>query len=343
MEIAPEYGAQLFVTPTKAYRLILSKVQRWKEAQPKGTLRDKIWRARHRSLQTAPGDQVLGIVGERGGGKTWLLRHLAEDESRVSPVALYLDLEKRTDFTSPEDYARTIAEQVRERRGNSRAVLLLDSLPPYLDKYLRALEDTVLKPELMHRGALVIMALVHPTRVCWRAPALRGAERCMLPLFDETQTREQLWQLHKAGVTQEKLKASWVQESGGGLPLFNYLLATRERLDACEALQEHWLARIPAADRYRVRNYLEAVCTLDSLDHAKIQRALEVYNRHHPDDGRHPAHPGDVRNMLRKHWLARSMPESPGRLELVDSIRRATREVLRAREAELYVDLEAIV
>jgi hypothetical protein len=125
------------------------------------------------------------------------------------------------------------------------------------------------------------------------------------------------------------------------LPLLNYLLATRDEEESWEALLAYWLAGMPSDDRDRVRGYLEAVCTLDTLEHARIQRVLEVYARHQPDQDPRAAHPGDVRNMLRKYWLAQSLPESPGQIVLVDSVRRATREALKARDAELYAALEA--
>ena len=342
MGIAPAYDARLFVTPGEAYRRVLAKVQRWREAQPKKPFKQKIWRARHRSAQAAPGDQVLSLVGERGSGKTWLLRHLAEDDNRVSPLSLYLDLERRTRHAKPENFCQAVEEQIRAQCSNSRAVLLLDAVPPYLDDHLRALENEILKPELTQRGSLVIMAPVHPLQICWRLPALRGAERCSLAPFDESLTREQLWQLQQAGIAQNGLKASLVHAASGGLPLFTYLVATRDEVDSSEALLTYWLARVPATERERVRSYLEAVCTLDTLEHAKIRKALAAYHRYYPDMGKYPSHPGDVRNALRKHWLAHSMPTSPGRLVVVDSIGRATRQIVQARNADLYASLKAI-
>jgi hypothetical protein len=342
MDVVPDYDAALFVTPTEAYRRVLARVERWKGAQPGEPTTEKLWRARHHSSQTAPGDQVLGLVGERGVGKTWLLRHLAEDESRVSPAAVYLDLEDRTRFRKPDDYVRAVEAQMQRHGKDARSILLLDTLPPHLDEHLRALEDAILRPQLVQHGSLVIMALAHPLRVCWRMPALRGTERYVLQPFVESQTREQLRRLRKAGLATNGLKPSSLQAASGGLPLLNYLLATRARIASHEALLEHWLSYVPAVERDRVRSYLEAVCTLDTLEQAKIQRALEVYNRGQPQQARVPPHPGDVRNMLRKHWLARAVPESPGRIVLIDSVRRAAREVLQARDAELYAALEAM-
>jgi len=341
MHIAPDYRADLFVMPEGTYRRILAHVKKW-EVDPEQPSKGTMWRARHHSSQTAPGNQVLGLVGERGGGKTWLLRYLAQDDRTVSSLSVYLDLNERTRFSTASQYVTAVEEQIRKRCGDSRAVLLLDAIPPYLDEELRALEKTVLWPHLTQRGSLVIMALSHPLRVCWRMPALQGAERCLLPPFEEAQTNEHLRRLRKARIAKGTLKATHLQETSGGVPLLNYLLATRDKPESWNALLEYWLADVPTDDRDQVRSYLEVVCTLDTLEHAKVQKALDIYNRHQPQGAASSAHPGHVRSMLREYWLARPMSESPGRIVLVNSIQRATREILEARDSVLYAELEAI-
>jgi len=171
---------------------------------------------------------------------------------------------------------------------------------------------------------------------------LQGAERCLLPPFEEAQTNEHLRRLRKARIAKGTLKATHLQETSRGVPLLNYLLATRDKPESWNALLEYWLADVPTDDRDQVRSYLEVVCTLDTLEHAKIQKALDIYNHHQPQGAVNSAHPGHVRNMLRKYWLARPMSESPGRIVLVNSIQRATREILEARDSVLYAELEAI-
>ena len=342
MHIAPDYRSDLFVKPEEAYRRILSRVQKWQEADPGERAKGTIWQARHHSSQTAPGNQVLSLVGERGGGKTWLLRHLAEKDRIISPHAVYLDLDERNSFSSASRYTQEIKDRIQEHCGSSRTILMLDTVPPDLDEDLRAFEKTVLWPHLTQHGSLVIMAQSHPLRVCWRVPALRGAERCHLPPFEEAQTNEQIKRLRKTNMSQGNLKTSRLQQASGGLPLLNYLLATRDQTESWNALLDYWLASVPEDDRAQVQSYLEIVCTLDTLDHAKIQKALDVYNRHQPEADAGRTHPGRIRNQLRKYRLARPMSDSPGRVVLVDSIQRATRETLGVRDSALYAELEAI-
>jgi hypothetical protein len=287
----------------------------------------------------APGDQVLTLVGEHGAGKTWLLQYLSRDDEWLSSSAVYVDLARRAEFPLPADYARAVEAEVWAKCRNEGAVLLLDSVPAHLDEHLRALEDSILRPHLTHRSSLVLMALVHPSHVCWRAPALRGGERFYLPPFNEPQTREQVRRLAQVVPVRTGVEPSALQASSGGLPLLTYLLATHEQTEAFSLLLEYWFSRIPADERERVRNYLEAVCTLEVLEQAAIQRVLDVYLGYRPTAAGFPAHAGGVRNMLRKYWLSRPSPDAPGRIVLVESVRRAARQVLEARDAELYATL----
>jgi hypothetical protein len=323
--IATEYRASLFVAPSGAYPWLMSRVEAWKAHR---------WDA-----EVAPADRVLFVAGERGVGKTWLLRHLAKDEAEVSPLAAYLDLEERFRFSSAERYVEVMEERVVQQLGSEGAILLVDAVPPQMDEKLRHLEDALLRPHAAQRHALIIMALVHPSQVCWRTPAFQAGERRLLTPFATAETRKQLQQLKKAGLTTDRLKPASIQKASGGLPLLNYLLVTRGREEAFEALLEHSFSRVPQDERERVRHYLEAVCLLDSLEHIRVRKMMEIYYRHRPDAMEYPTHPIGVLNLLRKHWLSESAVDSPGRLVLVDSVRRAATELLKARDAELYAKL----
>jgi hypothetical protein len=343
MDFVLEYSLNLFVTPEQPYQWILTKIRKWKQLKEEKPSPEKTWRARHHGLQMAPGDQVLCLVGERGIGKTWILRHLAEDDPLTAPMALYLDLEQRTKFTRPEDYVNSVQKDIQKRRGKSGLILLLDAVPPHLDDHLRILEDVVLKPHLAHYGSLVIMALIYPSRVCWRDPILRGSERYLIPAFDEPRTREQLRRLEKAGLANANLKASDVQRSSGGLPLLNCFMATQaDEIDSFQLLLEYWLSRVSPDQQKRVSEYVEAVCALDTLEHSKIQQSLDLYSRYRADGAQRRVPASEVRNLLHQHWLAWSTPEMPGRIELVESVRRAARAVLAAREPELFARLQEI-
>ena len=330
------YEDRLFVTPKEPYQWLLSHVKRWKSEQSTSLA----WLVRYRGLareaSLAPGDQVLGLAGEHGIGKTWLLRYLAEDEPRLASQAVYLDLEARGRFSCPEDYVRAVEVQIEQQCLEERVALLLDAVPPQMDGHLRALEETILRPCLQHRSALVIMALVRPSQLCWRAPALRGGHLLQLGPFDGVAISEQLQRLKKAGYVQVDVEAEALQASSGGLPLLTYLVATRPLAEAAQHLLEYWFAPLPSQEGAYARNYLEAVCMLDSLEQASIQRALEIYYHYNPGAAGFPAHAGGVRNVLRKHWLARPASHAPGRLVLVEGVQRAAREVLKSRDQEMY-------
>lgn len=334
MNIAVGYDPNLFVVPREAHRWLLEKVGTWREAASWGPAEPDKWSTAPSDM--APGDQVLMLVGEHGAGKTWLLRHLAEQEQWAPATAVYLDLAKRLEVAQPSDYAQAAEAEVRARCGAGNAILLLDSVPAHLDEHLRALEDSVLRPHLSHRASLVVMALVHPSHVCWRAPALRAGEQYYLPPFNELQTRDQLQRLVRFVPVREGVEAAELQAASGGLPLLTYLLATHEQTEAFRLLLEYWFSRLPVDERECAWNYLEAVCVLDVLEHAPIQRVLEVYARHRPAAAGFPAHASGVRNMLRKYWLSRPAPDAPGRIVLVESVRRAATQVLQARDAELH-------
>jgi len=324
--IAADYQKSLFVPRDGVYDWLLAKVAAWK--------------AHRWDVEVAPADRVFLLVGERGVGKTWLLRHLAKDDAQVSPLAAYLDLEERTGFSSPERYVEVMEERARQRLGSDGAILLLDAVPPQMDEPLRFLEDAVLRPYAAQRRALVVMALVHPSQVCWRTPAFQVGERWLFTPFEVGQTRKQLQQLEKAGLAPKRIRVAAIQEASGGLPLLNYLLATRGREEAFEALLEHSFSRVPVDERERVRSYLEAVCLLDVLEHSLIRKMMEIYSRHRPAAMEYPAHASGVLNLLRKHWLSQSAFDSPGRMVLVGSVRRAAIELLKARDPGLYAKLE---
>jgi hypothetical protein len=331
--ITLDYEPNLFVDRPQEQHWLSSIVNRWQEQQGQEPGR------RGPEQRRAPASSrgvVLRLIGERGVGKTWLLRHLARDGGQVCLQGLYLDLAARTAFPTPKEYVAAVQEAMSRYSGGQRALLLLDTVPVILDDHLRHLEDEILKPHVTLHGSLVIMALVHPSRACWRAPALRGGDGYRVLPFEQAETRVQLQQLAGMGLARHSLDAPAIQDSSGGLPLLNYLLSDWERQQAFELMLDYCFSSVPPEKRAQVRVYLEAVCVLEVLEHAAIDRALHVYRRLHPHVQGHPAPASEVRNTLREHWLARSAPELPGRTILVESVRRATREVLKARDPKLY-------
>jgi hypothetical protein len=262
---------------------------------------------------------------------------LAEGDGEAAPVAVYLDLDERYDFQASQDFVALARTRFDQQRENGACILLLDSVPLRMDAHLRLLEDMVLRPHLSQRRSMVIMALGHPSRDCWRLPALRGGESRWLQPFDQAQTRAQLGQLEGAGLVRQRTTATALQDHSGGLPLLNYLLARWQREQAFNSLLELVLSPIPSDRRRLVRSYLDAVCVLEVLEHEPVEKVLYLYHRCQSGSNGTLAHAGQVRNLLLQHWLARSAPGMPGRIVLVESVRRAAQEVLRARDPELFV------
>ncbi|HSJ56576.1 MAG TPA: AAA family ATPase [Anaerolineae bacterium] len=338
MDLPVGYDARLFVTPQEVGQYVHARIKNWKGLHWPSLTRPHIVGLRSSSTG-APGDLVLSLVGERGVGKTWLLRHLMR-EHRFSSRAVYLNLESRSAYSSVDEYVNDVEDQVARTCGDDPALLLLDHVPPHLDEHLKALEEMVLRPHLTFRRSLVVMALIHPTQVCWRAPDLRGGASVVMPRFNQMQTRLQWRCLEKAGLAQPVAMPADLWRLSNGLPLLNYLLATRPRVDAFELLLGYWLDRVPAAERSTVRVCLDAVCELESLELAGIQRMLDIYGHYHDEPAGYPVHARGVPNLLRKHWLARPAADAPGRIVLVDSVQRAVREVMRARNASLLAMLQ---
>jgi hypothetical protein len=255
----------------------------------------------------------------------------------MAPAALYLDLLKRKEYVQPEGFVRAVQQHVDSRFGSQSAILMLDTVPAHLDEHLRLLEDLVLRPHLSQRGSKVIMALSHPSHDAWRAAILRGGKTLRLQPFGQLETRDQLRRLEEMGKARAHLNAASVQDRSGGLPLLNFLLSQYGQGQAFERFLEHVFAQIPVSARGTVRSHLEAICVLEYLDHASIQRALQVYHQCGIGAGTTIPHAGHVLNVLREFCLAQASPGVPGRVVLVESVRRAAREVLQARDPNLYV------
>lgn len=333
--IAADYDGRLFVAPTDDNQWLLARIRRWMDgSRGEGGLARARQEADGRSR---PAEQVLRLVGERGSGKTWFLKHLAEGDAEATPAAVYLDLEQRHDFRTPQEFVAAVQARSEQRCEGAACILCLDSVPTRMDAHLRALEEIVLRPHLSQSRSMVVMALGHPSRDCWRLPALRGGESHWLRLFGLAQTRAQLGLLDGAGLVRQHTTAAAVQDYGGGLPLLNYLLARWQGVHGYSLLLEYVLSRVPAESLQLVRNCLDAVCVLEVLEHEPVEKALRLYRRLQPRDDGTPAHAVQVRSVLRQHWLARAAPGMPGRIILVDSVRRAAREVLRAKDPETFV------
>jgi hypothetical protein len=330
------YDDRLYVPRKKAQRWIQSRVQTWQSLDQEGGIGPRIQRLQTPGAQLSPGDRVLQLSGERGVGKTWLLRHLADCGGELAAHTVYLDLERRVDHDEPQGFVQAMQAKLSGGPGAGRAILIVDSVPSELDDHLRAMEEEILKPRLAQRGAMVIMALNHPSRACWRTPALRAGASYWLPAFELPQTRVQLRGLDQAHLIRHRRNAPDLHHGSSGLPLLNYLLARWEPEEAYGRLLDHCLASVPAGERSHLRSYLEAVCVLEVLEHTSVDRVLKLHHHYHPHASGFPAHAGTVRGLLRINSLAQAAPGFPGRFVLAGSIRRAARGIMNARDPELY-------
>jgi hypothetical protein len=82
---------------------------------------------------------------------------------------------------------------------------------------------------------------------------------------------------------------------------------------------------------------------LEVLEQEPMERVLGLHRRLRSWGNGVPAHASQVRSTLREHWLARSVPDAPGRIILVESVRRAARELLKVRDPELFVAINELV
>jgi energy-coupling factor transporter ATP-binding protein EcfA2 len=340
-QVVLDYAPELFVQPAKIYAWLLSEIGKWAQVQPDTVPRQPSGRVRYLGSRWIPEGQVLSLVGERGAGKTWLLRHLAQSEPHLVGLATYIDLETRHAFSEPHSLVRFLQGQIQGQRRAGRAILLLDNVPPQMDNHLRAVETAILKPYLEEHSSLMIMVLADPGRVCWLTPALRGGEVGQIAPFNASQTREQLNRLGTIGALRNGIRPSQIYRASKGLPLLNYLLATHSHRRSFELLLDYWLEGMSNDEHDQMRILLQAICTLEVLEHAKVQAALDLYRLRRPDDGDDQAHPAQVRSLVR-HGLARSLPQSPGRVALVPSVRRAAAGMLQDHDPELYTALQAM-
>ncbi len=113
------YSSRLFVTREATLKWVRSKVRKWKDGYRRTAL----------SIE----DQIFGFIGERGVGKTWLLRYLTEDYGDTSSLAVYINLDDRLAFSAAEEYTKRITMKVEQKASQQQAtILILDNVPPLL-------------------------------------------------------------------------------------------------------------------------------------------------------------------------------------------------------------------
>ena len=326
------FRSDLFITRRTEQRWLGAVIQTWRERKRKDLLREK--------------DQIFGLTGERGIGKTWLLRHTAETFSGEGCYPAYLDLNDRHAFPSPQQYVDDAIARLPHRpvRGAVDTVLILDHVPPSpQDAYVKELQDRLVLPQLRECGSLIIMALASPSQVCWTRSNLRTPDLMPVSCLNRPMAREHLKRLGGAGLARQNLDPDDIYLSGGGHPLLNRFLACFDETEARERFLSYHFLRIPPEERDQVRNYLEAVCTLTDLRRDFVTEALDIYHSYYPTAEGFPTSAPHVRNLLVRHWLARIQVEPPMSVSLTPSIALAIRRELRTRDPGLYYELKTLV
>jgi energy-coupling factor transporter ATP-binding protein EcfA2 len=278
--ILPEYNENLFVNRDE-----IGKVT---------------YRAQHLAAGHAVPERTVIFMGERGTGKTWLLKHLQtvlDRMSGVTPCGLDLmayedwnpliavtdmlqQLAKTLNFKlqtdEPSKMSRRFLAQVTEQLDDQVIVLLVDHVYEADWDLLDALEEYVLGPLAVEPQTLIVLAgrgRPYP----FTTPELRfDAVYVDLKPFDLPKTRKQLKRQRKRAVS----RAQKIYDIGKGNPLATYLLAEYE--DPGEALDQvihEMLKNIEdLSRRQRVREYLEALCVLQVFDEARIPAMLAAYH-----------------------------------------------------------------
>ncbi|MCX7840440.1 MAG: hypothetical protein N2559_13455, partial [Anaerolineae bacterium] len=224
-------------------------------------------------------------------GKTWLLKHLAEEIPKIGKVSVYLlDIKPDTTVNKViEDFrqrllelknglAKTPAEMSRQVMQELRALLYKQFLVILVDqayesdwKLLGEIEEYFLGPLAIEPRVFVVMAgrgRAYP----WKTPELRlyADFKKLGPFTDENQTVEQLDKQAPEG----KGRAKEIHQLSGGNPLANYYLAKGASIDT---VINYILEVISPESRIKAREYLEALCVLQAFDEERIPAMLAAY------------------------------------------------------------------
>ncbi len=251
-----------------------------------------------------PDKRTIAFMGERGIGKSWLLKHISytieknskntilfklnlADYANVDPVLAVLDalkkfrdcfpnLNQTIGSGTPAEASRRTLEEVREQIKKQILVVLVDHVYESDWKLLAGLEDYLLGPLAIEPNTLIILC-GRGREYPWKTPELRlKAEFKYLEPLSETETAEQLKKQISEDVASH---AKDIFESTGGNPLGNYLLGKEADPKAgLDAIINATLEMIPNQEkRQEIRKYLEALCVLRAFDEERIPLMLAAY------------------------------------------------------------------
>ena len=245
--------------------------------------------------------------GQRGAGKSWLLREIEYQlmTSKADVLPLYLDLADYAEqpfevavrdriwkvhqavahTIGPVDVGLQATDDLEQltmwlladvKQMPGVLVLLLDHVEDADKALLEGLENYLLRP-LIHDPRVLLVLAGRGRQYIWKSPILRiRSQECNLHRFEPSETQEQL----EKQVPQPTPLAGEIQQLSGGYPWSNYILGIN-RDDRIAALEQcitvligDWLT-VPAPPVRRT--YLEALCVLRAFSDAMIPLMLTTY------------------------------------------------------------------
>jgi hypothetical protein len=330
---------------------------------------EKVIVALNRLLGGSPPDKrTIAFMGERGIGKSWLLKHLfytiekefknvvlfqlnlADYANNFNPVLAVLDvltkfracfpnLNQAADSGTPAESSRRTLEEVREQIKKQVLVVLIDHVYESDWKILAGLEDYLLGPLAIEPNTLIVLS-GRGREYPWKTPELRlKAEFEYLKPLDEKDTEEQLRKQISDDIAKH---AKDIFTATGGNPLGNYLLGSEtDPREGLNAIINATLEVIPEADRReRIRKYLEALCVLRAFDEERIPIMLTAYEL---DDKRYAgwkyAESRQVRDDLVQGAFAR-WDESKGGFVIDDVLRKSLESYMRNVKPDVWKRLQ---
>ncbi len=271
----PPYGPSLFVNREEEIGLVVDKVHQFLRGRP-------------------PHPPHTAFCGPRGAGKSWLLRHLAEDvlpRTFNGHICILFhpldpadpDLVRNTLTTACSTLGLSIpaGAQLDDislwlitccQGKNHPIVVIVDELDKIPPDTLKELEKYFLLPLAKEKNVLLILGSRVPSpggRLS--APEIKlRIENRELPEFNEPQTAEQLQRLEV-----DPSKAPKIRDTSGGYPLANAIMALTGDIIACaRALLE--------GVNPDLREYFWALSVPDRIDVEQMPRFLAAYYNNEP-------------------------------------------------------------
>jgi hypothetical protein len=276
-----DYNKQRFVSRNELAALI-AKIEAWASGQVR--------------------ERTLVVTGERGVGKSWLIRgveeHLKSGQIKhLEPFALDLSAYARFDPTiavfdalkkllsvvsaepqetdlgaTPAEVSRRVMTQVNRFLERHKLVVILNHVYEADWKLLESIEDYLLAPLAIHPNVLIIL-VGRGRPYPWHTPELRPRpEYIEVKKFDLPQTETQLT---LAGSTKN---ADQIYEQSEGNALANRLLADENVPQAIQSYLNDLLYPISEAEQQELRANLEALCVLRVFDEDHIPFLLAAYH-----------------------------------------------------------------